>query len=175
MYSTSRLVILASVLQVARMRDDHLTVSQALNKIEALIPTGRVMYTIGTLEYLQKSGRIGKVGAIAGNILKLKPLIIVRDGELHPYGTVRGRKKALNKVVDMTKDYFLENNDSLDNYVWCMAYGAETSEADKVLDLVSKEINVPVPIPLFRVGSTIGTSCGPDPVGIAFIKNYEAV
>lgn len=163
------------VLQAARMREADLTLEETLDKIEALIPTGRIMYTIGTLDYLQKSGRIGKVGALAGNILKLKPMIIVRDGELHPYGTIRGRKKSLKKVIDMTKDHFDETGDSLSSYSWCMAYGAEKDESQKVVDQLIKHLKIPCDIPLFRVGSTIGTSCGPDPVGVAFIKNYEAV
>lgn len=163
------------VLQVARMRDADLSMEETLDKIETLIPTGRIMYTIGTLDYLQKSGRIGKVGALAGNILKLKPLIVVRNGELHPYGTIRGRKKALRKIIDMTTDHFKELGDSPNCYSWCMAYGAVTDESFKVAEQVTKALNISGEIPLFRVGSTIGTSCGPDPVGVAFIKNYEEV
>ncbi len=163
------------VLQVARMRDADLSLQETLDKIEALISTGRIMYTIGTLDYLQKSGRIGKAGALAGNILKLKPLIVVRDGELQPYGTIRGRKKSLKKIMDMTKDYFEELGDSPSRYSWCMAYGAVIDESMKVAEQLTKQLDIHSEIQLFKIGSTIGTSCGPDPVGIAFIKNYEEV
>ncbi|MCT4687224.1 DegV family protein [Vallitalea sp.] len=162
------------VVEVARMKNDGLSLDEALEKIEKIIPTGRIMFTIGTLEYMQKSGRIGKVSAIAGNILNLKPLIVVRDGELYPYGTTRGRKKALKKIVSMTKEHFKKTGEDIDNYYFCIARGHHTDEAEKVADKV-RDLGVKGDIPFYQVGSTIGTSCGPDPVGVIFIKNYKYV
>lgn len=162
------------VVEIGRMRKDELSLEEALDKAEKIIPTGRIMYTIGTLEYLQKSGRIGKVSAIAGNLLNLKPLIVVRDGELYPYGSIRGRKKALKKIINMTKEHFKKSGEDITNYNFCIARGDSTEEAEKVRDKV-KDLGVKSDLPFFQVGSTIGTSCGPDPVGITFIKNYKYV
>ena len=54
-----------------------------------------VVFTVGTLEYLQKGGRIGRAQALAGTLLNVKPIMSVDDGVIHPIGKVRGRQKAL--------------------------------------------------------------------------------
>ena len=163
------------VLEAAKMRQAEYTLDETVEKLNQLIPTGRIMYTIGTLEYLQKGGRIGKVSALAGTILNLKPLIVVRDGELFPHGTIRGRKKAMKKIVEMTKDYFEKIGEDINNYSFCIAQGDCHKDTMKVKELLHKELSVPVDIPEFTVGSTIGTNCGPDPIGITFIKKYDCI
>ncbi|GMQ57337.1 DegV family protein [Vallitalea sediminicola] len=162
------------VVEIAKMRNDALSLEEAIDKIEKIIPTGRIMFTIGTLEYMQKSGRIGKVSAIAGTMLNLKPLIVVRDGELYPYGTIRGRKKALKKIVAMTKEHFKKSDEDISQYNFCIARGHHEDEAEKIAEKV-KDLGIKSDLPFYQVGSTIGTSCGPDPVGITFIKNYKYV
>lgn len=162
------------VVEMGKMRKAGLSLEEALEKAERIIPTGRIMFTIGTLEYLQKGGRIGKVSAIAGNILNLKPLIVVRDGELYPYGSIRGRKKALKKIINMTKEHFEKTGENISDYNFCIARGHSTDDAEKIKDKVS-ELGIKSDLPFFQVGSTIGTYCGPDPIGITFIKNYKNV
>ena len=55
-----------------------------------------------TLEYLQKGGRIGKVAAMAGTMLQIKPLItFAPDGQLQSIAKVRGRKQVMDKLVDL--------------------------------------------------------------------------
>ena len=68
-------------------------------EIEALIDRFKrdngVVFTVATLEYLQKGGRIGKAQALAGALLSVKPILSVADGVVAPIGRVRGREKAL--------------------------------------------------------------------------------
>ena len=54
-----------------------------------------VVFTVATLEYLQKGGRIGKAQALAGSLLHIKPILSCEDGVVVPVGKVRGRQKAL--------------------------------------------------------------------------------
>lgn len=56
-----------------------------------------VVFTVGTLEYLQKGGRIGRAQAFAGSLLNVKPILSVTDGEVVPIARVRGRQKALQE------------------------------------------------------------------------------
>jgi DegV family protein with EDD domain len=161
-------------IEMAKMREDGLSVEEALMIGKKLIPTGRIMFTIGTLEYLQKSGRIGKVSSIAGSILNIKPLIVVKDGELHPYGSIRGRKKSLKKIVAMTKEYFNKVDEDITKYHFGIARGHHIDEAEKIVPKV-RELGINGEIHFFQVGSTIGTSCGPDPIGIAFLKDYKSI
>ena len=64
----------------------------------------RVVFTVGTLEYLQKGGRIGRAQAIAGTLLNVKPILSVDDGVIAPIGKVRGRQKALEEFERVFRD-----------------------------------------------------------------------
>ena len=70
--------------------------------IPRLIANTHVYFSIDTLEYLQKGGRIGKITAAAGTLLNVKPIIsFAEDGQLASVAKVRGRKKSIQKMVDL--------------------------------------------------------------------------
>jgi DegV family protein with EDD domain len=81
-------------------------------EIEALVDRFRadcdVVFTVETLEYLQRGGRIGRAQAIAGSLLNLRPVLGVEDGEVVAVARVRGRVKALaefeRRFVEATTD-----------------------------------------------------------------------
>lgn len=59
-----------------------------------------VLFYADTLEYLQKGGRIGRAQGLIGSILEIKPVLIVRDGEVEQYQRARTRGKAIQALVD---------------------------------------------------------------------------
>jgi len=56
-----------------------------------------VVFTVETLEYLQRGGRIGRAAALAGSLLNVRPVLTIQDGEVVPVARVRGRQKALKE------------------------------------------------------------------------------
>jgi fatty acid kinase fatty acid binding subunit len=54
-----------------------------------------VIFTVETLEYLQRGGRIGRAAALAGSLLNVRPILAIQDGEVVAVARVRGRQKAL--------------------------------------------------------------------------------
>lgn len=164
-----------TVLQGAYMKEAGYTLAQIESKLNVLKDTSRIMFTVGTLEYLQRGGRIGKVSSLAGTMLNLKPLITLKDGELIPYGTIRGRNKALFKIISMVKEYFDDNNESYDDYDFVVTTGTSQTDAEKVKQDLEALINRKIEYPLFTIGVTIGTNTGPDAIGCCFIKKYNAI
>lgn len=162
------------VLQAAYMRKDGLTLEETLKNINILKSTARIMFTVDSLEYLFKGGRIGKVTSLAGTMLNIKPMIQMRDGELIPYCNVRGRKKSLLKAIDMMKEYFHETGESYDDYDFCLAYATTMEDILFVQDALEKEIGRKITYPLFQIGVTIGTNTGPTAIGVTFIKKYQS-
>lgn len=160
------------VLEAAKMKEEGKNLIEVADKLNQIKHTGKIMFTVGTLEYLRRGGRIGKVSALAGNMLNLKPIIQLKEGELFPYGTVRGRKKSLKKIIEITKEYFEQTNDSYDDYEFGIISGVCIEEAENVKVQLEEELNITIKYPIFKVGVTIGTYTGPDPVGICFIKKY---
>ena len=58
-----------------------------------------LIFTVDTLEFLQKGGRIGKAAAFAGNLLHIKPILSIADGEVLPLKRVRGNQKAIQEFA----------------------------------------------------------------------------
>jgi len=63
--------------------------------IERFQRDNTVIFTLETLEYLQRGGRIGRAAALAGSLLNVRPILSVQDGEVIAVARVRGQKKAL--------------------------------------------------------------------------------
>ncbi|MCG4734345.1 DegV family protein, partial [Casaltella massiliensis] len=59
-----------------------------------------IFFTVDTLDYLQKGGRLSLAKATIGNMLNIKPILSVEDGMVKPAGQVRGKKQVLNKIIN---------------------------------------------------------------------------
>lgn len=164
-----------TVLQGAYMKETGYSLEQIEEKLNVLKDTSRIMFTVGTLEYLQRGGRIGKVSSIAGTMLNLKPLITLKDGELIPYGTIRGRNKALTKVISMVQEYFEQTSESYEDYDFVITTGTSIEESEKMRTELESLIGKKIEYPIFTIGVTIGTNTGPDAVGCCFIKKFSAI
>lgn len=162
------------VLEACRMRKAGLSIEETRQRIEMMKQDSRIFFTLDTLEYLQKGGRIGKASALAGTILNLKPVIQLKDGELLPIGTVRGIKKAYQKIVAEAHNYFLENGFNIEEYQFVFCHGITPKEGDYLKDLANKSGFV-FDLEDFLIGATIGTNTGPSGIGIAFVKKYEYI
>ena len=93
-----------TVLQVAEdIRDGMGWEELTERRVPQLIANTYPFFSVDTLEYLQKGGRIGKVTATAGMLLQIKPLLtFAGDGQLISVAKVRGRHQVIDKLVDLT-------------------------------------------------------------------------
>ncbi|MCQ4937154.1 MULTISPECIES: DegV family protein [Anaerotignum] len=162
------------VWEVIRMRDEGYTLEQQLEKIDALKGTTKINFTVDSLEHLQKGGRIGKAAALAGTILNIKPIIVAQHGELFPESKVRGHKKALRTILEMTRE---EIGDKKDQYRVLLIYAEKERKAateELAEELLAEGFELADP-PLAQVGITIGTHAGPTAIGICYIKKHELI
>lgn len=96
-----------TVLHAAQMIERGWSWTEILHMVPRLIANTRVYFCVDTLEYLQKGGRIGKITAVAGTLLNIKPIItFAPTGELVNVAKVRGRKLAMEKMVSMMHAYY---------------------------------------------------------------------
>ncbi len=116
-----------------------------------------------TLEYLEKGGRIGKAQAMIGSVLKIKPMIIVRDGEVTPLGKARTFQKALVKMKQTARDFA-----PLESLAVMHSTTPEAAEAvaDDLKDLLPAGAEPHVT----RFGSALGVHTGPGAIGIALLQ-----
>ncbi len=93
------------VLEAVELRDAGVSYRDAAARLEEIKNTGRIFFTVGNMEYLKHGGRIGKVSALAGSVLDIRPVITLKKGEIFPSGIGRGRKRSTAKATDLLLDY----------------------------------------------------------------------
>ena len=161
------------VLEACRLRDLGFTYEEIIEKILPIRETGRIFFTIGSIDYLRHGGRIGKLAGIAAGALGIKPMITLKEGEIFSSGLARNRVKSMKKVVEMTKAYLDEIDAKPGEYSFCIGYGYDYEEAVKfremLKDLIKERLGIDE-IGIYQIGATIGVHTGPYPLGIGIIK-----
>lgn len=89
----------------ARLRGAGASVEEIVAALARVRDTNFVVFTVGTLEFLQKNGRIGRASAFLGGLLNVKPLLTLEDGVVGPLARARGIRKAQQEIVDRFKAY----------------------------------------------------------------------
>ena len=128
----------------------------------------RVIAMLNTLEYLKKGGRISKTVAFAGEILSIKPVVSIADGEVNLLGKARGSRQANNLLVKE-----IESAGGVDfSMPLLLGYtGVEDSLLRKYIDDSQAlwEGNDDK-LDISSIGSIVGTHVGPGAVAVAFFK-----
>ena len=122
-----------------------------------------VICLMDTLEYLEKGGRIGKAQAMLGALLNIKPIIAVKDGEVHPVDRPRTRAKGIARLKQIARE--MAPVTSL-----CVMY----STADEAAHDLAQELSDLLPeakSPMVaRFGPGLGTYVGPDALGVGLLR-----
>ena len=122
------------------------------------------------LKFFQKSGRVSGLSATMGNILGIKPIITINDeGVMKNISKEKGRKKALNKLVD----YVLELGDEVYNHRIIIGHSDCIELAYMLGDLLKEKITTELNIEYVVVNPTAGSHCGPNTIGVAFYGKHR--
>ncbi|WP_033166387.1 DegV family protein [Clostridium sp. KNHs205] len=161
------------VREAVRMLQDGISYEAAIEHLERIKSTGRIIFTIGSMDYLKKGGRIGKLLTLAGDTLGIKPLIILKEGEIYPAGITRSRKKAKLKLLELAKEHFIKLKEDSNNYEIVVGTGIDMEEAEEFKRDLEKALGREITLPVARIGVTIGTHTGPHPIGLGLIRKYD--
>lgn len=162
------------VLEAVELRDAGVSYQDAAARLEEIKNTGRIFFTVGNMEYLKHGGRIGKVSALAGSVLDIRPVITLKKGEIFPAGIGRGRKRSTAKATDLLLDYLKKSRLGVDCYSITVGYGYDIEEGKAYRDSVVEALRAAgyevKEIPTYQIGATIGVHTGPYPLGIGVIE-----
>ena len=123
--------------------------------------------TVDDLHHLQRGGRISKTTAVLGTLVQIKPIIHMDDnGTLQVIGKERGRKKSLNKIVDMA----VEQSKGWDNDIIMITHGDCIEDAEYVAKLVREKMGIDN-ILINNIGTVIGSHTGPGVVAVFCMGN----
>jgi DegV family protein with EDD domain len=149
------------ILAARAARAGH-TLEEVRTLVEGTIPRVHVIGALGTLEYAQRGGRLGKGAALIGTLLNVKPLISIVNGEVVPVENARSQKRALERLVEIVL-----GSGPIQEISVIHAAGEEL--AQKVKQLLAKTLPADS-IVMTETGPVLGTHVGPNTVGIAWLS-----
>jgi DegV family protein with EDD domain len=156
------------VLKACKWRDEGKDVHEIARLMRETVPHVRSQFIVDTMEYLHKGGRCSSVAKLFGTILKIKPLIVVREGKMSVGGKPRGKIEAcLDKLVEMVE--LDKDNIDLDTVF------VTHSEADESCAYLSEKVKEVLPeanLMTSRAGCIISTHCGPGTIGVLYILKH---
>lgn len=153
------------VVEAAKMAKNGKTMEEILQFLKEDKDNVDYIFTVDTLEYLQKGGRISSTKAAIGTLLNIKPVLTVKDGLVEAVDQVRGKKKIIEKMISIAK----ENGSDLQNQIMAIAHASNPELAEKLREEVTAQLN-PKEIIMTEMGPSIGTHAGPGTVALFFRK-----
>jgi len=154
---------------IDRRLGDGTTDEEVAELVERFKRSNRVVFTVATLEYLQKGGRIGKAQALAGSLLNVKPILTVEDGVVVPLGRVRGRQKALEEFAKLFVAE-TEDGDGLGLHI-AIAHANAPEWIDVITDMAHR-VRPKATLDLVEpLGAVVGTHAGPGAVGFFWFQD----
>lgn len=133
-----------------------------LERLERIRESTEVIYTLETLEYLAHGGRIGRVQALAGSLLKIKPVIRV-DREDGKYSTV-AKGRTLKATMTIMVDHLLDMYGSTEPLWVSVMHGQLADKADELAQMLHAKLNI-TKMEVLRISPILGVHTGPGIVG----------
>ena len=150
------------VLEVAKLIKEGKSFEEIVKEIPEIRKRVIGYFTINTLEYLKKGGRIGRLAGTVGELLNLKPIITTdEDGVYYNVAKVRGRKQSLSKMTELLKGYLAKGKCE----VAVLHAGCE-DEAIKYMNSLKDLTNV-VSIKIAEISPALGIHGGPGLIGFS--------
>ena len=133
------------------------------SEIKEMIPRGRLYFVVDTLEYLAKGGRIGGAKALLGELIRIKPILALNNGQAEAYEQQRTRKRSLARLTEIVKEQCPR---SIEARLSVLQVAAE-NEAFELAEELRSIMNVPE-IPVYELPPAISVHSGPGAMGVGF-------
>ena len=167
----SKLVSMAlgfMVMAVARAAQNGASLEECQAIAEAVYPKIGVYFTVDTLKYLNKGGRINTAKRLLGAALNIKPIMEIRDGKIELVESVRSRKKASQRLLELTEKGIAGRAP-----VWISTFHA-AAEADNQALMAEAEARFePEEMITTFVSPVVGTHTGPGTLSIAYMAGVD--
>ena len=157
-------------LQGAKLAERGISFENILKISKDCIKHIEHIFTIDDLNWLLKGGRIKKTSAIIGSALNIKPILDVKNGEMRVIKKIRGRKKAIQAIVDILE----ERIKNFPNQIIGIAHADDFQSALEVKDMIIEKLGKNTNIIIEKIGSVLGSHLGIGGVGIFFF-NQEPI
>lgn len=154
------------VLAAAMAAQKGWSADQIIQRLDAIRASSEAIFTLETLDYLARGGRIGRVQALAGGLLSIKPIIHVdkQDGKYSTFGRVRTISQAMSNIVNHVKTLY-----DADKPLWVtVVHGQFAEKAQQLEALARAQLNV-AKLDTVRISPVLGVHTGPGIVGMGTV------
>lgn len=155
------------VLHAADLADEGKSAKEIYDEITAIIDNVDASFVVDTLEYLHKGGRCSSIAALGANLLKLRPMIQVKDGKMSV------AKKYRGKMSDVLKQYVDEKLNDENSFIGKRIFLTHSGGCDEIAIELKAMAEASFPdkeVIITRAGCTVSSHCGPGTLGILGIR-----
>jgi DegV family protein with EDD domain len=149
------------VIAAARAANNGAKIDEIVQLTNRNISRVGMRIAFDTLEYLQRGGRIGKAKALLGSMLKVNPILGIKNGEVFPYGQERSRNKAMQNLYNFVTSFSRIEGLAVED-------ATTPDEADELVVRV-KDVFPEIPVYRSKVSPVIGTNVGPRVIGVSVL------
>ena len=146
------------LLEALRVVDEGGDFEEVKKAVERAIRRCEILFAVGTLEYLEKSGRIGRAQRLLGTALDIRPVLRVEDGEVVPHKRVRGRKRQMAALLEEAKPA------ADDGRLLAYGYADDPEPLAELIDSLNVEGCF-----IAQIGGVVGSHVGPGAYGLAYL------
>lgn len=152
------------VIKACKLKNEGLSIDEIVKGVKETIPHVKSVLAFETLDYLVKGGRLSKTAGFIGNVLGIKPILAVENGEMVVKDKVRGSKKAIRAIFEYINKLGLKQGEP------CILLHVENKD---ILGTLRENLNRDeTDFIECMVGCVVGIYAGPRACGIFFIEDY---
>jgi DegV family protein with EDD domain len=151
------------VLAAHALACEGMSADAIVKNLKEWIPRGRLYFLVNTLEYLQKGGRIGGAKALMGELLQVKPILCLRDGQVEPFEQQRTKKRALARLVEIIEEQCPKGSESH----LCVMQADAMEEAEALAAVLRSRMGI-AHIPIYELPPAIVVHGGPGVMAVGF-------
>jgi DegV family protein with EDD domain len=147
------------VIAAARAAQSGANLEQVADMVRRNVPQVHLMILVDTLKYVIRGGRLNRASGLVGTVLRVRPLLTLKEGDLSPAGVARTKAKAVERLYGFANSFSRVKE-------LAVAYTTDHEEADSLLQRL-KDAFPNARSYLTRVGPSLGTHAGPGAMGVA--------
>lgn len=151
----------------AQAANDGASLDDIVRLVRGMLPHVYLIFYVETMDYLERSGRIGKAQAILGSMLNIKPILFMEDGDIIPLEKVRTTEKALEKLFEFVAEF-----DNLEQTAIIQRSGKPSKEAEILKERLEQSFPK-LQFPVIQYGPDLATRIGPDAVGVVVYEGMH--
>jgi len=154
-----------TVIAAAKAIEEKKEVDEVLSEIRRITSQIKTYFSVDSLEYLRRGGRIGRAQAFVGAMLKIKPLLAIQGGEIVPVEKLRGQQRLIRRMVQLVQD------DATN--IGALRVGLIHADNEELLSILSQQLegNLHENLELeytSRIGGIIASHVGPGAIGVSY-------